>query len=85
MMTFMWVYSLTPPQTMSLTISNKYGSFKGLMDRGKGHVGCDGFPSFLPKEVQNIKDPYARTLAQRIERLPVQVFYVLFLQGSRFF
>lgn len=31
------------------------------------------FPSFLPKEVQNIKDPFARTLAQRIQRLPVQI------------
>ncbi|XP_047338662.1 uncharacterized protein Mb2734-like [Impatiens glandulifera] len=32
-----------------------------------------GFPSFLPKEVQNIKDPFARTLAKRIQRLPVQI------------
>ncbi|KAI5665723.1 hypothetical protein M9H77_15576 [Catharanthus roseus] len=31
------------------------------------------FPSFLPKEVHKIKDPFARTLAQRIQRLPVQV------------
>ncbi|CAA7055473.1 unnamed protein product [Microthlaspi erraticum] len=31
----------------------------------------DGFPAFLPKEVKNIKDPFARTLAQRIVRLPV--------------
>ncbi|XP_034907116.1 alpha/beta hydrolase domain-containing protein VTE7 isoform X3 [Populus alba] len=29
------------------------------------------FPSFLPKEVENIKDPFARKLATRIERLPV--------------
>lgn len=29
------------------------------------------FPSFLPKEVENIKDPFARRLATRIERLPV--------------
>ncbi|XP_031106528.1 uncharacterized protein LOC116011146 [Ipomoea triloba] len=35
--------------------------------------GCCGFPSFLPKEVHKIKDPFARTLAQRIQRLPVQV------------
>lgn len=33
----------------------------------------DGFPPFLPKEVENIKDPYARKLATRIERLPVPV------------
>ncbi|KAL2905407.1 2-hydroxy-6-oxononadienedioate/2-hydroxy-6-oxononatrienedioate hydrolase [Bienertia sinuspersici] len=31
------------------------------------------FPSFLPKEIQKIKDPFARNLAMRIERLPVQV------------
>lgn len=31
------------------------------------------FPSFLPKEVDNIKDPFARKLASRIERVPVQV------------
>ncbi|XP_030466506.2 alpha/beta hydrolase domain-containing protein VTE7-like isoform X1 [Syzygium oleosum] len=33
----------------------------------------DGFPSFLPKEVERIKDPFARQLAQRIERVPVPV------------
>lgn len=31
------------------------------------------FPPFLPKEVDNIKDPFAKKLASRIERLPVQV------------
>lgn len=34
-----------------------------------------GFPSFLPKEVEKIKDPFARSLAQRIQRLPVQVYH----------
>ncbi|KAI6686355.1 hypothetical protein NL676_032268 [Syzygium grande] len=29
------------------------------------------FPPFLPKQVESIKDPYARKLASRIERLPV--------------
>jgi len=33
----------------------------------------DVFPSFLPKEVQRIKDPFARSLANRIQRLPVSV------------
>ncbi|XP_058184840.1 alpha/beta hydrolase domain-containing protein VTE7-like isoform X2 [Rhododendron vialii] len=38
------------------------------------HVrASSGFPSFLPKEVHQIKDPFARTLAQRIQRLPVQI------------
>uniref|UniRef100_A0A7C8YL29 AB hydrolase-1 domain-containing protein n=1 Tax=Opuntia streptacantha TaxID=393608 RepID=A0A7C8YL29_OPUST len=31
----------------------------------------DGFPSFLPKQIHSIKDPFARNLAVRIERLPV--------------
>ncbi|GAB4829050.1 Alpha/beta hydrolase domain-containing protein vte7, variant 3 [Ancistrocladus abbreviatus] len=36
-------------------------------------VLADGFPPFLPKEVNKIKDPFAIKLAKRIERLPVQV------------
>lgn len=35
-------------------------------------VQANKFPSFLPKEVDKIKDPFARELAERIERLPVQ-------------
>ena len=31
------------------------------------------FPSFLPKQVENIKDTFARKLATRIDRLPVPV------------
>ncbi|RZC58506.1 hypothetical protein C5167_005817 [Papaver somniferum] len=34
-----------------------------------------GFPSFLPKEVEKIKDPYAIKLAQRIERLPIKISF----------
>ncbi|XP_021718396.1 uncharacterized protein LOC110686124 [Chenopodium quinoa] len=33
------------------------------------------FPAFLPKQIQKIKDPFARNLAFRIERLPVQVSF----------
>ncbi|KAK3035936.1 hypothetical protein RJ639_031359 [Escallonia herrerae] len=36
-------------------------------------VSADGFPSFLPKQVEKIKDPFARKLATRIERVPVQI------------
>lgn len=52
------------------------------MRRGFGALGCEaygnvngdgGFPSFLPKEVEKVKDPFARSMAQRIQRLPVQV------------
>ncbi|XP_022155058.1 uncharacterized protein LOC111022195 isoform X2 [Momordica charantia] len=32
---------------------------------------CGGFPSFLPKEVAKIKDPFARTMARKIQRLPI--------------
>ncbi|KAJ4826081.1 hypothetical protein Tsubulata_015176, partial [Turnera subulata] len=38
-----------------------------------GGGGGGEFPSFLPKEVQKIQDPFARTLAQRIQRLPVEI------------
>ncbi|KAF1869276.1 hypothetical protein Lal_00020953 [Lupinus albus] len=34
---------------------------------------ANGFPSFLPKEVERIQDPFARKLALRIQRLPVPV------------
>ncbi|KAL3526588.1 hypothetical protein ACH5RR_011244 [Cinchona calisaya] len=41
---------------------------------GVNGAAMDGeFPSFLPKEVNEIKDPFARNLAQRIQRLPVKV------------
>lgn len=34
------------------------------------------FPAFLPEQVENIKDPSARNLASRIERLPVRVGFL---------
>ncbi|XP_027347353.1 uncharacterized protein LOC113858797 isoform X4 [Abrus precatorius] len=34
---------------------------------------ADAFPSFLPNEVNKINDPFARSLATRIQRLPVSV------------
>lgn len=48
----------------------KVGTSGGFVDDGRRAE----FPSFLPKEIYKIKDPFARTLAQRIQRLPVQVF-----------
>lgn len=39
----------------------------------KGGGSVDGFPPFLPKELERIRDPFALKLARRIERLPVQV------------
>ncbi|KAJ8775200.1 hypothetical protein K2173_020204 [Erythroxylum novogranatense] len=41
-----------------------------------GDGGCSNggqFPTFLPREVEKIKDPFARSLAQRITRIPVKV------------
>lgn len=50
------------------------GSLKVLARKTGGGGGAGAaFPSFLPKEVENIRDPFARSLAQRIERLPVQI------------
>ena len=43
-------------------------------------VRSAGFPSFLPKEVEKIKDPFTRKLATRIERLSVPVSLLHFLQ-----
>ncbi|RWW53702.1 hypothetical protein BHE74_00039797 [Ensete ventricosum] len=38
-------------------------------------VSVNGFPSFLPKEVDKIRDPFARDMAKRIERLPVKISF----------
>ncbi|XP_021299750.1 uncharacterized protein LOC110428282 isoform X2 [Herrania umbratica] len=38
-------------------------------------LAADEFPPFLPKQVEQIKDPFARKLATRIERLPVKVSF----------
>ncbi|KAL2542890.1 alpha/beta-Hydrolases superfamily protein [Abeliophyllum distichum] len=46
---------------------------KKYMNHRHFTVLASEFPSFLPKEVENINDPCARTLASRIERLPVHV------------
>uniref|UniRef100_A0A2N9IMR9 AB hydrolase-1 domain-containing protein n=1 Tax=Fagus sylvatica TaxID=28930 RepID=A0A2N9IMR9_FAGSY len=62
-----------PAPAMGVTVANKCGSLTVLAcNTGIAGTGT-GFPSFLPKEVHKIKDPFARTLAQRIERLPVHV------------
>lgn len=48
-----------------------FGLVKVTADGGGG--GGGEFPSFLPKEIAKIRDPFARNLAQRIVRLPVKV------------
>ncbi|KAK6928101.1 Serine aminopeptidase, S33 [Dillenia turbinata] len=47
--------------------------FRIVADNGNGGRIGNGFPSFLPKEIENVKDPFARSFALRIQRLPVQM------------
>ncbi|MBA0614480.1 hypothetical protein Godav_014775 [Gossypium davidsonii] len=65
--------SLPPPSLTGITVTKKCerfnGGFKVVGDGG----GDNGFPPFLPKEIEKIKDPFARNLARRIKRLPVQI------------
>ncbi|XP_041002717.1 uncharacterized hydrolase YugF-like isoform X1 [Juglans microcarpa x Juglans regia] len=72
----MWGSPPIPAQTRVATMAEKCESLSRVLacktGGGGGRTGA-GFPSFLPKEVEKIKDPFARTLAQRIERLPVQI------------
>ncbi|KAG6660197.1 uncharacterized hydrolase YugF isoform X3 [Carya illinoinensis] len=72
----MWGSPPIPAQTRVATMAEKCESLSRVLacktGGGGGGTGA-GFPSFLPKEVEKIKDPFARTLAQRIERLPVQI------------
>ncbi|OVA00797.1 Alpha/beta hydrolase fold-1 [Macleaya cordata] len=60
----MLVFTIVSAPIMVTTTCRNFRGFR---------VSADGFPSFLPKEVERIKDPYARKLAKRIERLPVQI------------
>ncbi|KAJ4710740.1 alpha/beta-Hydrolases superfamily protein [Melia azedarach] len=63
----------TPPQVtkmIALTASGAHCVSK-CANKTRFKVLAEKFPSFLPKEVENIKDPFARKLATRIERLPV--------------
>lgn len=44
-----------------------------LSTRARVRMSARGFPPFLPKEVERIKDRQAVELAKRIERVPVKV------------
>ncbi|PIM98614.1 putative hydrolase/acyltransferase (alpha/beta hydrolase superfamily) [Handroanthus impetiginosus] len=64
-------YQCGPRKSPGFKVSG--GGCGGGAAGGGGVDSLAEFPSFLPKEVHQIKDPFARTLAQRIQRLPVQV------------
>jgi hypothetical protein len=44
-----------------------------LSARARVRASARGFPPFLPKDVERIKDSKAIELAKRIERVPVKV------------
>lgn len=51
-------------------------SAENLRHHSKRHrfkISASEFPAFIPKEMESIKDPFARKLASRIERVPVEV------------
>ncbi|GFP87316.1 alpha/beta hydrolase domain-containing protein 14a [Phtheirospermum japonicum] len=51
------------------------GKFMDHVQKRKNNfkVFASEFPAFIPKEIENIKEPLARKLASRIERLPVNL------------
>lgn len=66
-----------PPPTLFFGIGSKRKCWNFKPFR----IWAGKFPDFLPKQVENIKDPFARKLASRIERLPV--CFSLFLLASK--
>lgn len=65
--------SFPPPILTGITVTKKCDRFNGGFKMVGDGGGDNGFPPFLPKEIEKIKDPFARNLARRIKRLPVQV------------
>ncbi|GER51478.1 alpha/beta-Hydrolases superfamily protein [Striga asiatica] len=51
------------------------GKYTAVRSNGRHNfrVSAAEFPAFLPKEVESVKDLFARKLASRIERLPVHL------------
>ncbi|KAL9246329.1 hypothetical protein vseg_019876 [Gypsophila vaccaria] len=60
------LFMVVPPTSLNSTKKTNFKSkFKFIL--------CSNvFPSFLPNQVESIKDSFARNLASRIHRLPVQ-------------
>ena len=82
--------SLSLPCWMNMVFSLSIGSSAALPLRCTSKLtsfrvasaDADGFPSFLPRELHTIQDPFARKFALRIQRLPVPVNYLSFLVSS---
>ncbi|KAJ6753057.1 HYDROLASE [Salix koriyanagi] len=74
------VLKLGSPPVTGIKMARKHGSLKAsklkvfAVDEAAGDTAS--FPSFLPKEVEKIKDPFARSLSKRMQRLPVQVSHL---------
>ncbi|KAK8710113.1 hypothetical protein V6N13_145452 [Hibiscus sabdariffa] len=64
--------SLAPATLTPISVTKKCERFNGGVKVVGDGGGDNGFPPFLPKEVEKIKDPFARNLARRIKRLPVE-------------
>ncbi|KAL5163210.1 hypothetical protein HKD37_07G020152 [Glycine soja] len=66
---------LLPPQSQLVSQTRLPLPFSTVKLKVKLKVvsEADAFPSFLPKEVHRIEDPFARSLAMRIHRLSVSV------------
>ena len=71
---------LGSPPVMGIKMARKHGSLKASKLKVFAVDGAAGdaasFPSFLPEEVEKIKDPFARSLSKRMQRLPVQVSHL---------
>ncbi|KAJ4707309.1 alpha/beta-Hydrolases superfamily protein [Melia azedarach] len=62
-----------PAMAMETKVTKSCGSLRAsslIKVVADGSSGS-GFPSFIPKEIEKIRDPFARSLCRRIVRLPV--------------
>lgn len=63
--------SLASGAAMSMSIGGH--TSKCTTDGARIAVSATEFPSFLPTQVENVKDLFARKMASRIQRLPVEL------------
>lgn len=83
-----------PAMAMETKVTKSCGSLRAsslIKVVADGSSGS-GFPSFIPKEIEKIRDPFARSLCRRIVRLPVLVgslafptFFCRYISLSAFF